>query len=992
MYFVRYGHDYLHDPRADLLLTSTKLEVEVNAAGSFEFKMYSGHPLFDAIKERDTANPVTVYQDDALIFCGDILSIESDFHLGKKVTCRGELGWLNDSLVRPYSTLPDECDNVAPTSVDGYFEWLIENHNRQVEAAKCFKVGKNEGSLLDDNNYIYRSDSSYPNTGAVIKEKLLESLGGYVQVRHEDGVRYIDLLTDFPKVNAQIIDFGVNLLDYVKTDTTDDMATFVIPVGKEIEDEATDKVKQRLTVSSLADGCIGGDYFKSGDIIYSDSAVKERGWIGALVEFSDVTEVENLRDKGVLALKGLISPVRTVEVTAIDLAMIDPEYEPIFIGQYIRARSKPHDFDSYMLCSKIEFDLNQPDNDKFTLGTTFDVLTGVQNKRINALNATINTVYEAADQISAESKAAAVLANQAQKKAESAAASATEAVQTAIDADAKALAAQASVEKVETTVTTMQTTVTNAQSKAEAAEQAASQADSKAQEAYEAAQSATDTANAAQTASREASAIAAAAKLDAEQAQKDIAALDEELETVSTTMTANYARKTELTEATASLQSQISQNAGEISSTVTKLTKIDETANDAKDKAEAAQADVDALAVRVTTAETNITQNTEAIELRATKTEVAQTLGGYYTKSETEAKITETAESITSTVSSTYATKQEVDDIEVGGRNLAVYTSSEWVQTEVYQWSGGLGYYVNGSDRTGALVSFGEIDLNIGDDFTIAIDLNSINKPIKLRVDLYRGSTIGENYNSYGTETVEVGTSKRVVYTNTVTEEFPYFAIYIGNGDTTDETVTIEQYKCLKIEKGNKATAWTPAPEDVDGEVTRAFSEITQLSNSIQNLVVGKDGTSLMTQTDTGWTFNVGNMEETLETTSSALDSLQKAVGEWDTAGTMASNIAALISIVNSHGTTLDWVNIGTFADDDGDELPCIELGESDSDYKLLITNKAIFFKEGSTAPTKIQDNTLVTNNVEVKHELKQGNWVWSVRSNGNLGLSWKEV
>lgn len=423
MYYVTYGHDYLHDPRAELLLTSTKLEVEVNAAGSFAFTLYSEHPLYGKIKERDTANPVKVYQDETLIFCGDILAIEDGFDLDKIVTCRGELAWLNDTLVRPYSTLAEECDNVAPSTVDGYFEWLIENHNSQVEPTKQFKIGKNEGSSLDANNYLYRSDSTYPNTGSVIKEKILDSLGGYVQVRHEDGCRYIDLLADFPKVNAQIIDFGVNLLDYDKTDTTDDMATFIIPVGKELEEEeeSTDtdvqKVKLRLTLESLGDGYVSGDYFKLRDVLYSDSAVKKYGWIGAVVQFDDITEVENLLNSGILALKGLMTPVRTVEVTAIDLAMIKPEYEPIFIGQYVRARSAPHDFDSYMLCSSMTVDINKPDNNKFVLGTTFDLLTGVQNKRIKALNATINTVYQVANAMSATAKAAAVVATEASSNA-----------------------------------------------------------------------------------------------------------------------------------------------------------------------------------------------------------------------------------------------------------------------------------------------------------------------------------------------------------------------------------------------------------------------------------------------------------------------------------------------------------------------------------------------------------------------------------------------
>ena len=419
MYYVKFGKEYLHDPREGLLLDSAEAELEVNASGSFSFTIYSTHPLFDTISERDTANPVTIYHDDELIFYGDITEIESDFYLGKKCVCRGALGWLNDTLIRPYSTLEGECDNVAPSSVDGYFEWLIEQHNRQVEQTKTFKIGKNEGSLLDKNNYLYRSDSTYPSTGSLIAEKIIGSLGGYLQFRYEDGIRYIDLLTDFPTVNAQVIDFGVNLLDYANTDVTDDMATFVVPIGSTIEKEegSSDKeVEQHVTISSLDNGGIAEGYFKSGDIIYSERAVEKYGWIGAVVEFKDITEPKNLQESGLIALKEVCSPVQTVELTAVDLAMIDPKHKPIYIGQYIRARSKPHNFDSFMLCSALKLNLNNPDSNKITLGHTFSKLTGVQNKRINALNATINTVYESASQISAEAKAASIAAAQGEAK------------------------------------------------------------------------------------------------------------------------------------------------------------------------------------------------------------------------------------------------------------------------------------------------------------------------------------------------------------------------------------------------------------------------------------------------------------------------------------------------------------------------------------------------------------------------------------------------
>lgn len=64
----------------------------------------------------------------------------------------------------------------------------------------------------------------------------------------------------------------------------------------------------------------------------------------------------------------------------------------------------------------------------------------------------------------------------------------------------------------------------------------------------------------------------------------------------------------------------------------------------------AAQSDVNALTTRVSSAETEISQNKEAIALRATKTEVAESLSGYYTKEQTDAKIKVESDKIASAV------------------------------------------------------------------------------------------------------------------------------------------------------------------------------------------------------------------------------------------------------------------------------------------------------------------------------------------------------
>lgn len=466
MWFVKYGNEYLHDPRVGVLLTASKPSVELNTSTTFEFQITFDHPLYNKIRERDLENSVVVYQDDTIIYKGEIVEIDKDFQLTKTVTCKSDLGFFNSAIVRPYSTYQGECSRQAPATVDGYFDFLIDEYNRQASETRKFKKGINEGCYLEWDNYIYRADTTYPTVGSVIKEKIIDSLGGYIRTRYEEDGTYIDLLRDMPDVNAQIIDFGVNLLDYVEEETSDDVISFVVPIGKEIEnvEENSSRLPVKLTISSQSvpylkkvvdkrqaeldeitaeenpdpervqkakdaydeaneaykncksasvDRLIEEGYYKSGDIIYSTKAVTRYGWIGSVAEYSDVTLTSNLVTRGLLSLKASESPIKTLTLTALDLSMINPNLRPIKLGDYIRVRSKPHNVDSYFLCTKIEYDLNNPGNNTFTLGTTFDTLTGQQNRRINALNATINTVYEAAEKISVEAKVASKIAREA---------------------------------------------------------------------------------------------------------------------------------------------------------------------------------------------------------------------------------------------------------------------------------------------------------------------------------------------------------------------------------------------------------------------------------------------------------------------------------------------------------------------------------------------------------------------------------------------------
>ena len=82
-----------------------------------------------------------------------------------------------------------------------------------------------------------------------------------------------------------------------------------------------------------------------------------------------------------------------------------------------------------------------------------------------------------------------------------------------------------------------------------------------------------------------------------------------------------------------------------------------------------------------------------------------------------------------------------------------------------------------------------------------------------------------------------------------------------------------------------------------------------------------------------------------------------------------------------------DYVKITSYENE-----PCIELGETDSDFKLFITNTRMLFMEGSNTVAYISNKSLHIKKAVIEEELQQGGFVWKIRSNGNMGLVWKGV
>lgn len=167
--------------------------------------------------------------------------------------------------------------------------------------------------------------------------------------------------------------------------------------------------------------------------------------------------------------------------------------------------------------------------------------------------------------------------------------------------------------------------------------------------------------------------------------------------------------------------------------------------------------------------------------------------------------------------------------------------------------------------------------------------------------------------------------------------------------------------------------------DQTEARLTVAESMIQQISDAISMLVVDRSGASLMTQTEDGWTFSTGELQDIVDGLSASLGDLTNDVGG------VNSTVGILQQAVDDLGTLAEYIKITTYEDE-----PCIELGETDSDFRLLITNTRIMFKEGGSTPAYINNRALYIEKAIIKDELHQGGFVWKARSNGNLGLMWK--
>ena len=590
----------------------------------------------------------------------------------------------------------------------------------------------------------------------------------------------------------------------------------------------------------------------------------------------------------------------------------------------------------------------------------------------------VTTAQAAAEKAQSDANAAATKASSAQDVADAAKENASLAQTAANQASAKAEAAQ-------TIANEAKVNASDAQKKAADAVKTASDAKTVANNAAQTASDAQDVANAAKANATAAQAAADDAKKKSDQAAADLVTAKKNLEEVSGRVdsTAEEVEAAKAAVATAQVAADKAKidaaaaqstadtakanasNAQKAADTAkTAADNAQTAADDAQKAADKAQDDVNALTKRVVNAETSIKQNSEAIELRATKTEVTEAADATLKSAKTyaDAQIKVTADSINQNVT------KKFNDLQIGGRNYAVGTSNEW--SEYWMPSTGVNIcrYV-----TKIVVPD---TFKKGDVFTTSIEIEwSGFKSSEGTFRLWtQGSQDGtwDKINPFTEKLADIRTesgSQLFKVTNTWDGKATNYMVGF-RCDYSSGTGKI-RWRRLKAEAGNKATDWTPAPEDylTSDETTGKLTELRQEVNSN----IEETGEAIKSSV-----YEKVYLKDDVDT---LLSSVNTEVEQTKTSWQVTFN--QLVKQLNdySDGSDAAFDEIRKYIRfEDGNIL----LGNSSSPLILRIRNDRIQFLQNGYEVAYISDQRMYNTTCEIINQLRIADSAWTVETNSN--------
>ena len=317
---------------------------------------------------------------------------------------------------------------------------------------------------------------------------------------------------------------------------------------------------------------------------------------------------------------------------------------------------------------------------------------------------------------------------------------------------------------------------------------------------------------------------------------------------------------------------------------------------------------IKAMETRISSAETSIQQNTNDISLRATnvqldqvKKEINGKFVNYSTTSEMNSAIKVKADSITQEVSKTYTKQTDFNSLYIGGRNLARNTSSSY--------SFGISDFNGTTNQCFDVATVLTDGLAAGDQITIHLYYNYSNIVAAAGQTAQvwiqgSGNVTGWNSGVFTSSphiTISGSGTKEFLYTITVSADQiknSYWFVNLRHDYVQSGTV---RWKMFKVEKGNRHSEWSPAPEDTSAAITKVEQTATGIRADLSNT---QGDVSSLQATASGLQKSISNAQGDINTMKSDATTMKtrisNAEGDITTLKSTASGLST--KITNTQG------------------------------------------------------------------------------------------
>lgn len=342
------------------LLLAGQIKKGINTISTFDFSYLNNNPAYGNLFPLRTLISVTDTLKNKEVFRGRVLSptdsMESDGAFSYRYLCESELGYLQDSVQKWFKA--------QDMTIIQFLTYLLNIHNAQVEPYKRFLIGNVTVVNNTDNIYYYVDDST--STLDTIKDKLLDRLGGELQIRRENGVNYLDYLVEIGKHSDTTIELGKNMISASKSMDPTEVVTRIFPRGIRLESEEetnTDASQPRLTIASVNGGV---DYLNA-----SQELIDRFGIQGKAVNWDDVTDVNILKTKGQQFLDNQKVVSYKYTTTAADLSLLNIDTDTYEEGNYHHTINSMLGINEELRIVGMTLDIISPEVSSLTIGDRF---------------------------------------------------------------------------------------------------------------------------------------------------------------------------------------------------------------------------------------------------------------------------------------------------------------------------------------------------------------------------------------------------------------------------------------------------------------------------------------------------------------------------------------------------------------------------------------------------------------------------------------------